>query len=267
MANNVVNGVEHPYGYNGKEEQEELGLNWHDFGARNYDATLGRWMNLDPLSEKFYEWSPYNGMMNNPMFFIDPDGRQAMAPIYDTDGAFLGTDDQGLQGKAIVMDKKDFKQGMSHDKALTKSKGAEGLSSKEAGSKLLNHYNGLKDRPDYDGVLTFAEVTKWSNEGSGESLFVDASKINLNSINTSVFDGKENSLSIDFFGLTVNSDANQYPHPETGPVYGHIQVTLFNSETGAVKLGAGSTLLDRHDFANPTLSKINDYLYPGTPRL
>src|SRR5690606_41555926 len=38
--NNVVNGVAHPYGYNGKEEQDELGLIWLDFSARNYE--IGR---------------------------------------------------------------------------------------------------------------------------------------------------------------------------------------------------------------------------------
>lgn len=72
-----VNSVASKYDYQGKENQEELGLNWHDFGARNYDASLGRWMNIDPLSEEFYSYSPYNAMMNNPIGYIDPDGRSA----------------------------------------------------------------------------------------------------------------------------------------------------------------------------------------------
>jgi RHS repeat-associated protein len=85
--NNVVNGTEHPYKFGGKEHNEEFGLDWYDFGARNYDASLGRWMNLDPLAEQMRRHSPYNYAFNKPMRFTDPDG---MAPIGTMDDPIYG---------------------------------------------------------------------------------------------------------------------------------------------------------------------------------
>lgn len=78
--NNIINGTSHPYGYGGKEENDELDLGWLDFGARNYNPELGRWMNIDPLAEVYYGFTPYNFTTNNPIVFVDPNG---MASVYN----------------------------------------------------------------------------------------------------------------------------------------------------------------------------------------
>ena len=82
---------EQPYKYNGKEFERKNGLNWMDYGARHYDAALGRFTTMDPLAEKYYGVSPYAYCGNNPVRYVDPDGRK----IVDAKGNVIYTKDDG----------------------------------------------------------------------------------------------------------------------------------------------------------------------------
>jgi len=63
-----------PYKYNGKELDHTHGLDWYDYGARNYDAALAVWNGADKLAEKYYDVSLYAYCANNPVIYIDYNG-------------------------------------------------------------------------------------------------------------------------------------------------------------------------------------------------
>ena len=73
------------YLYNGKELQDDLGLDWIDYGFRMYDPQLGRWHKKDPMIEFHYDYTPYAYVYNNPVRFIDPFGLDTIEVINQAD--------------------------------------------------------------------------------------------------------------------------------------------------------------------------------------
>ena len=67
-----------PYKYNGKELDAKKGLNWYDYGARHYDAALGRFTTVDSLAEKHYSESLYTYCYSNPINCIEPNGKDGI---------------------------------------------------------------------------------------------------------------------------------------------------------------------------------------------
>ncbi|MCB9082606.1 MAG: hypothetical protein H6555_12945 [Lewinellaceae bacterium] len=78
------------YTYNSKELNTDFGLNWLDYGARWYDASIGRWCAVDPLAEEYASWSPYNYVLNNPINAIDPNGMYVIAKDKESQQYILG---------------------------------------------------------------------------------------------------------------------------------------------------------------------------------
>ena len=64
-----------PYKYGGKELDRMHGLDLYDFSARSQDPMMCRFLTMDPLCEKYYSVSPYAYCLNNPVKFVDPDGK------------------------------------------------------------------------------------------------------------------------------------------------------------------------------------------------
>ena len=97
----------HDYLYNGKELEESYGLDWHFYGARMYDAGVGRFTGVDLLANNFVQVNPYAYVLNSPIGLVDPNG---LAPqdiiITGTSNSevdkFLNVVNRGLGGQYIA---------------------------------------------------------------------------------------------------------------------------------------------------------------------
>ncbi len=236
----------HRFSFNGQARTNEIaGTGNHTTALYwEYDTRLGRRWNVDPAFGEKPWMSPYHAFSNKPILNVDPNG-DSDSPIYDEKGDFLGTDDQGLKGKAIVMKKEDFTQGMKHSVALKKDLAPKGgneflkaIPNNKDYAKFYKHFSSLAKRPDYDGYLTKEEADKHWLGKSGQPLFVDQAKIDLPGVNTKSFGNKPGAF---FFKNFVWGLSN------TGKVYGTLKLTLVNCNTGEVHIGP-STFMDKYDY-------------------
>ena len=70
------------------------------------NSSASRWYSPDPMSEKFYSWSPYNFVYDNPIRYNDPDGTTP-GDFYDQQGNYLGTDGVKDQKVYVVTNQKE----------------------------------------------------------------------------------------------------------------------------------------------------------------
>jgi hypothetical protein len=220
-----------------------------------YNPNIGRWNGVDALAEERYWMTPYNYVQNNPIIRIDPDGNSDN-PIYDYQGNFLGTDDRGLQGEAIVMDKSAFNQGISHVNALANGELMNDLSNDEYYEFVMgggvDHFENLSTRPDWDGILTIEEGIAWAkahpnlddnnnpkdglgNAKADDKIYLDAAKFDFGDLRVSDFKAIGQEQRIKLLGYTNFFSASSR---NTTYALGRTHMTLLNKD-GDVSISPG----------------------------
>ena len=144
-----------PYKYNGKEFDNKKGLNWYDYGARHYDAALGRFTTNDRFAEKYYSMSPYQYGANNPVNNIDVNGDTIVVNpnpngLIDNVRMFLGFDTKYQKDvKADLQQlKKDDKEIGEMIIELEKSKNVHSITRTKRGKSNSSGFDREKAKKD-----------------------------------------------------------------------------------------------------------------------
>ncbi len=160
---NKSGSSDNKYLYNGKELQgDEIGitsLDWLDYGWRMYDPILGRWHVIDPLAEKYAPISPYAYVANNPLRYIDPDGRR-MSPYYDIEtGSYLGFDEDEFYGQIMVTTRAAYNNakknpdGSVQRRSITKSSETKNIQDANLSDKsMANVYTDIISKTDDESI-------------------------------------------------------------------------------------------------------------------
>ena len=219
-----------PWKYSGKEYDHRDGLDLYDYGARLYDPAGSRWTSPDPLCEKYYHISPYAFCNNNPIKYVDPDGRKIKIP--HNQNQILGYINSSAQGVFAIN-----KDGYLYMKKAMNNQGF----SKYYTEKL----NGLIKDPNSTVTVLVGDKVKVPNSKTGkmetkatkdygEGVTVSLTKIYNNP------KGKSHDITITISGKSRQGLKDQNGNAlEDGPaeilsheIVGHAAPKVLGSDTG-----------------------------------
>ncbi|ATL49378.1 hypothetical protein COR50_20565 [Chitinophaga caeni] len=160
MPGRVFNGGGYRYGFNGKENDNEVKGegNQQDYGMRVYDPRIGRFLSVDPISKSYPELTPYQFASNRPVDAIDIDGLEAyvLTQSFDGKGNIMSSSFVWNEGAAPV------KNGQVHYIQRIVTSGSIKRISQVISATKINYRGGdLKPTPAPPGVLGTTNYYKW----------------------------------------------------------------------------------------------------------
>ena len=211
----------------------------YDYGARNYDPAIGRWMNIDNNSETYFSMSPYNYAGNNPVVFVDYDGNDFGISIKD--GVITITQVWYNDGKTKTEDL--LNKAINY---LNSNSGKYGVETKDGTIMLINfaiEFSSEKGEivddgyTNHDSNIDKAESSDISNYISAGGLEV-RNQNNSQSVVGSALNGGDNTkycADCNMYGDTKDYNADE------GVVGHEIMHTLGISHTAIGKQGTSMT--------------------------
>jgi hypothetical protein len=176
----------------------------YDYGFTLYDPATLRRNNIDPMAEKSRRWSSYSYAYDNPVYFIDPDGMQAI-PSGDND------DDYGVDknGNVKLLQRTNEKT----DRLFAiDDKGRKSDDSVEVNKGLIGQLQGVRQGSEVSGKSYFSSISEDSKQLGKDylSLFKFAADNTAVEFSLTFFDHKEKS----YIELATYHDSESTPGPQ-----------------------------------------------------
>lgn len=213
----------------------------YDYGARNYDAALGRWMNMDPLAEMYPSKTPYHFVSNNPINRVDPKG----LTDYKVNGE-IRTIDDGHNDVTMNVSQKEFnklekkfeKGGTSYERYMNKMSVKNGFTTSESyadsetggmGVSITQHKAGGDSYSDWSLSNSVSEKLAGGNDILGAAL--DATGIGNSAVGVlSKHAGYQ--LSAFKLGIAIQNDKKTFGY-QTQLATGQVVGGIVGGATGA----------------------------------